>query len=93
MINFLAPTLNRVSSNCSAVKETSLADLKPGQVGRVSHFGSLPASQRSALQAYGLTPGRPVTVLQQSPVTIIQVEYTELAFEHQISRQVFIQKA
>lgn len=62
--------------------EITLADLQPGQEGRVCGFApGLPPERWMHLQAYGLTPGCRVRVTQHSPVTIVQVEQLELALE------------
>lgn len=46
--------------------------------------------QREQLNAYGLAPGRPLRVLQQHPMTVIQSDEVELALEHAISRHVWV---
>jgi Fe2+ transport system protein FeoA len=51
---------------------------------------SLPARQQAHLQAYGLVPGHLVRVVQHSPVTIVQIEHTELALEAGLARQIRI---
>jgi Fe2+ transport system protein FeoA len=40
------------------------------------------------LQAYGLIPGDWVYVVQQKPVTVVQIEHLELALEGDLARQV-----
>jgi Fe2+ transport system protein FeoA len=70
-----------------------LINLKPGVTAKVTAFGEMPASQQAALQAYGVLPGRNLLVLQQKPLTIVQVEWTELAFEAGVARQVIVQPA
>ena len=74
--------------------DPSVGDLSKVQAGKqvkVKGFGKLESSQRQHLQAYGLLPGRIVQVLAQRPVTVILIEQTELAFETEIARQVFIE--
>ncbi len=68
----------------------TLADAPPGSQVVLQGYGPLPEAQQRYLQAYGLLPGRSLTVLAQHPVTIIQVEQTELAFEWQISRAILV---
>ena len=63
------------------VEGRTLAGVKPGREVLVTGYGNLSGGQRQHLQAYGLLPGRRVRVLAQRPVTIVQVEETELAFE------------
>ena len=38
--------------------------------------------------AYGLIPGNWVEVVQHSPVTVVQVENTELALEDELASQI-----
>jgi Fe2+ transport system protein FeoA len=66
----------------------TLPQVPPGTWARVVALDGLPAWQRERLQAYGLAPGRWVSVVQHSPVTVVQVEYTELAFEDELAKLV-----
>jgi len=68
----------------------TLADVQPGREVQVTGYGELNSSQRQHLQAYGLLPGRQVKVLSQHPVTIVQVEQTELAFERGVAARVLV---
>ena len=72
-------------------KPLDLAHVRPGQQVIVSGFARLAPSHRQHLQAYGLLPGRQLTVLSQNPVTIVLVEQTELAFENEIARQIMVE--
>lgn len=65
----------------------SLADVPPGARAKVVGFsGDFPIERRVFLQAYGLNPNYPVDVLQHSPVTVIRVDYTELALERELAQ-------
>ena len=70
--------------------QRTLASVQPGCDVLITGYGNLTGSQRQHLQAYGLTPGRRVRVLAQRPVTIVQVEQTELAFEGGIAARVLV---
>jgi Fe2+ transport system protein FeoA len=48
----------------------------------------LTAERRAHLQAYGLSPGYWVEVIQHYPVTVVRVEHTELALEAGLACQV-----
>jgi Fe2+ transport system protein FeoA len=48
----------------------------------------LSAERQTYLQAYGVMPGYRLRVLQQRPVTVVQVENMELAMEANLARQV-----
>jgi Fe2+ transport system protein FeoA len=66
-------------------------DLVPeGKTVRILRFGSIGAEQGRHLQAYGLLPGRAVLVLSHSPMTILQIEQTELALESAVAHSVFV---
>jgi Fe2+ transport system protein FeoA len=71
----------------------TLDQVKPGAQVIVLDFGRIDPAQKDHLQAYGLTPGRQMLVLQQRPVTVVQIEYTELAFEKVIAEQVIVIEA
>ena len=71
-------------------KQRTLADVPPGREVQITGYGELNSSQRQHLQAYGLLPGRRVKVLSQHPVTIVQVEQTELAFERGVAVRVLV---
>ncbi|MHB0989200.1 MAG: FeoA family protein [Bellilinea sp.] len=71
-------------------KQRTLAGVQPGREVQITGYGDLNGSQRQHLQGYGLLPGRRVKVLSQHPVTIVQVEQTELAFERGVAARVLV---
>ncbi|MBE0408596.1 MAG: ferrous iron transport protein A [Anaerolineales bacterium] len=71
--------------------EMTLKDVPVGCRARVVGFCPGLAAERLAyLQAYGLAPGYWVRVLQHSPVTVIEVEHTELALESELACEVLV---
>ena len=71
---------------------SDLAGINPGQQAKVLGFTTtLPTDRLTYLQSYGLIPGRVVRVVQHSPVTIIQVEHTELALEREMARDIQVE--
>ena len=71
--------------------EATLVDVPAGYKAKVIGFKHhLPADRLSHLQAYGLTPGHKVRVLQHSPVTVVQIEHTELALERDLAKAIQI---
>jgi Fe2+ transport system protein FeoA len=61
----------------------TLAQVKPGRMVQVKGFLPGISSARTwHLQSYGVVPGCWLRVIQQSPVTIVQVEHLELALEN-----------
>ena len=68
----------------------NLSEVPPGSVVVVKGYGDLPLTARHFLQSYGILPGRQVRVVSQRPVTIVQIEHTELAFEFSVAREILI---
>ena len=66
----------------------TLLDVPVGHYARVQGL----SSGMPQLQAYGLTPGYWVRVLQHSPVTVIQIDHLELALESELAGQVLIEE-
>ena len=48
---------------------------------------------REQLTSYGLTPNRSISVLQQRPMTVILADEVELALEHRVARQIWVEPA
>lgn len=70
-----------------------LGDLAPGAVAKVLEIDVTISRWRERLIAYGLSPGREVEVVQQSPVTVVRVERIDLAFESQIAAGILVSPA
>lgn len=67
-------------------QESTLANVPPGERAIVAGFCErMNPERRAHLQAYGLVPGRAVQVVQQYPVTVLQVDHTELALEVELA--------
>lgn len=77
-------------TDSAARSSRTLAGVEPGREVSVVGYLPMPGFQRRHLQAYGLLPGRRVLVLAQRPVTIVQVEQTELAFEISVAANVLV---
>lgn len=72
-------------------EENTLANVRPGGRAMVVGFCErMNPERRAHLQAYGLAPGRAVQVVQQSPVTVVQVDHTELALEVGLACGVYV---
>lgn len=70
--------------------DKTLAGVEPGREVSVAGYLNLPGGEQQHLQAYGLLPGRRIRVLAQRPVTIVQIEQTELAFEGAVAASVLV---
>jgi Fe2+ transport system protein FeoA len=67
----------------------SLAQVKPGRQVKVKGFLPGLSSERAwHLQSYGVVAGCWLRVIQQSPVTIVQVEHLELALERGLAAMI-----
>ena len=67
----------------------SLSQVKPGRQVKVQGFLPGLSSERAwHLQSYGVVPGCWLRVIQQSPVTIVQVEHLELALERGLAANI-----
>lgn len=71
----------------------TLADVPVGATVDVDNLDRLPVESCHQLQAYGLSPGRSVEIVQQSPVTVVRIEQLDLAFEAEIARAVSVRPA
>lgn len=69
----------------------TLADIPPGACARVLSLAPCPAARCERLQAYGLSPGHCVRVVQHRPVTVVRVDNTELALERELARGVVVE--
>jgi Fe2+ transport system protein FeoA len=71
----------------------TLADVPPGHQARIIDFSNtIPANRKEHLQAYGLVPGYQVKVIQQAPVTVVQIEHTELALERALAHAIRVEE-
>jgi Fe2+ transport system protein FeoA len=99
MVNIHRSKLARIFSRLlpkskvdSAPNVKHLVGINPGELTRIAGFAStIPADRQAHLQSYGLIPGRIVRVMQHSPVTIIQVEHTELAIEREMAQDIHVE--
>ena len=76
------------TSNPSA---PTLANVPPGTRARILQFGrDLPLERLEHLLVFGISPGRWVEIKQQQPITVVQVDYTELALENEVAEQIAV---
>jgi Fe2+ transport system protein FeoA len=75
----------------SPAKADTLIGARPGSAVRIDGFtAATPADLRERLLAYGLIPGQTLRVLAQKPLTMLQIEHTELALERELAACVAI---
>lgn len=68
--------------------EAPLTEVKKGQSARVLSLNGLPLSRQRYLSAFGIIPGAEVMIRQQKPVTIIEIDRTELALENELAEKI-----
>jgi len=73
-----------------SIQARTLQDAPVGAEVRVVSIDALAPEHYDWLQSYGVRPGHYVRVLQHRPLTIVQVEQTELAVEAEIASAVLI---
>jgi Fe2+ transport system protein FeoA len=82
---------NRPARKYTACNPLSLSQVKHGERVQIRGFSSrVSPERRMQLRSYGVMPGRWVSVAQHSPVTVVQVEHTELALETELAREVLV---
>lgn len=64
----------------------TLADLHAGEKARIDCVVCEHATRCERLQAYGLTEGQLITLVQKSPAYVVRVDETELALDGEIAR-------
>lgn len=64
----------------------TLADLRAGERARIDCVVCEHATRCERLQAYGLTEGQIITLVQKSPAFVIRVDETELALDTEVAR-------
>lgn len=68
----------------------SLDRVPPGCKAVLQDLSRLHPDHQAHLRAYGMAPGRELRVLQHAPETVVQIEFTELAFEKEIARKILV---
>lgn len=68
----------------------SLAELKPGEKGKITYIQPGSHSNLHQLISFGLNPGVVVTVHRKSPAFCIKFENTELALDEEIVKNIFV---
>jgi DtxR family Mn-dependent transcriptional regulator len=69
-----------------------LADLKPGEEGRVVFITPKSRSHLERLSALGLIPGSVVKLVQKHPSFVLEIGETTLALDEEIVREIYVKK-
>ena len=91
MENNSQPDLNLTESAITVGLQ--LTDLSVGSKARILDFSpDISTDRKAQLQAYGVVPGNSLWVRQHRPVTVIQIDHTELAFETDLANLIFMER-
>ena len=91
MLNAQLLQNNKPHSTSPNHASLSMDRVPPGTTVRIHSVQPGDGDSSRHLQAYGLIPGRTIRVLAHKPLTIIQVEQTELALEPSVARLVLVE--
>jgi Fe2+ transport system protein FeoA len=70
-----------------------LADVPVGWTARLAGWDRTPPARRQQLRAFGLRENGWLTVVQQTPATILLVDGTELAIERALAALILVESA
>jgi hypothetical protein len=102
LVRWITTFLNRMSAQQQDKRATpqamarvrapqcALADVPLDCRARVVDVSALPTAQREQVQGYGILPGCMLRVMQRTPVTVVQIEHTELAIEAEVARAIWV---
>ncbi|MEZ5611293.1 MAG: ferrous iron transport protein A [Rhodocyclaceae bacterium] len=83
----------RSSPTMSNREHLRLIGVPVGSKIRLAEFDpALDPLQREQLLAYGLSVGHPLEVLQQSPLTVVLCDHVEIALEHAVASDLWVEK-
>ncbi|MFC2034516.1 metal-dependent transcriptional regulator [Chloroflexota bacterium] len=67
-----------------------LAQLNPGQVGKVAYIYAPEAEQLQRLTAMGILPGAPIVLTQNFPSYVFHVGQTQFAVDEEIANSIYV---
>jgi len=67
-----------------------LADLNPGQGGRIAYIQSRQSREIQKLMAIGILPGTPIHLIQRYPSYVFQVGNTQYAVDKNIANEIYV---
>lgn len=69
-----------------------MTGIPAGREVRLAFLGeTIDPFQREQLHAYGLTVSSPLRVLQQQPLTVVMCDNIELALEHAVAHELWVE--
>ena len=70
----------------------TLRELSSGEKGRVVYIEATDYSRVRKLTAFGILPGKDLTVIQKKPSIVFKVDETQLAIDDEITDHIFVKK-
>ena len=68
----------------------ALADLSPGQVGRIAYIQSRQSEEIQKLMAIGILPGTPIGLIRRYPSYVFEVGNTQYAVDKNIANEIYV---
>jgi DtxR family Mn-dependent transcriptional regulator len=69
---------------------SALADLNPGQSGRIAYVLSSQSNEVQKLVAMGILPGTSISLIQRYPSYVFEVGNTQYAVDRNIANQIYV---
>lgn len=70
----------------------ALADIEPGHSAVVAYIATDRYRRIQKLMGFGLIPGTKINILRKSPGTVVKVDETVIALEHDVTQHIFLRK-
>ena len=80
----------RQASRALSAIAVSCDQLQVGESARIAYFSTKEHSRLLKLSALGITPGVTLKLIQKWPACVVQCEETEVAFEPDVARNIFV---
>ena len=68
----------------------ALADLNPGQKGKISYIQSRQSEEIQKLMAIGILPGTSIGLIRRYPSYVFQVGNTQYAVDKNIANEIYV---
>lgn len=68
----------------------SLAELDPGQKGKIAYIHAPRAKEFQKLITMGVLPGAPIKLLQRSPSYVFEVRHTQFAIDKELAESIYV---
>jgi len=83
----------RTGARAAAKVVSSLADLHPGEGGRIAYIHARQRPMLRRLLAMGAVPGAPISLLQTRPSYVFAVGHTQIAVDRETAQDIYVRVA